>query len=572
MKTTSKRSSALLLSLSLSLVAVNAQVVAPFYAGAYTVRDVGSAPNVPGRYGGLAFKSGSTNSLLIGGDGNTHDAKIYQVTVVRGAGNHISGFTGSATFVAPAYGPDSGGIDGGLAYGPGGVLFYTTYDDNSLGQIKPGSSVVDKLTPLNPGALTTRPWSVGSLVFVPSGLPGAGRLKILDYSSVAGGGAWWDTTLTADGSGTFNLGAFSAPIQLVDVGCEGAFYVAAGNPRFTNHSVLICDYGSSSVVSYEVDGNGDPKPATKRLFLTELTSPEGGTVDPVTGDFVFSSFDGVHLYIVSGFTGGVAPPVVAITAPANGARMAAPASFEVVAAASQTNGSISQVQLYMNGVGEGSLTQPPYAWSFDGLPVGSYTFSAVAVGNGMSTTSAPVVITVTNPPSPLLSVAITEPANQAEVCDCSWIPISVEATVSSGSMPTVTVYNHGTNVLGTFTKPPYLLNLVTFGFATNVLSAVASDGLGHSITSALVTVRVVGLVKTNQLAVMDTGTNAVRLCFRGQVSSNYVFEYSTNLLPGATVWVPFRTNVAPANTSGELSIVDTNILPLPRRFYRTRRQ
>ncbi|MBI5386507.1 MAG: Ig-like domain-containing protein [Verrucomicrobia bacterium] len=566
------KSSLLILAALASLLAVPgerlaAQTVAPFYAGAYAIRDVGAAPDVPGRYGGLAFKAGTTNTLLIGGDGNTHDAKIYQVTVVRGTGGHITGFSGSATVVADAYGPDTGGIDGGLAVGPGNVLFYTTYDDNSVGQVKPGSTNVSKLIRLNPDNLSGLPGGVGSLVFVPAGMPGAGRLKILDYW----GGNWWDTTTIPDGAGTYNLGAFSAPI-LLNIGCEGAFYVPAGNPRFANHSVLICDYGSSAVVSYQVNNNGDPIPATKQVFISDLFAPEGGAADPVTGDFVFSSFDGVHLYVVSGFTGGLNPPVVTITAPEQNARFAAPASFDVVASAIQTNGSINQVQFFTNGVSAGIAAVSPYVVSLDSLPAGAYVLTAVATGNGLSSTSAPVVVVVTNPAVGVLSVALTAPADNTTVFDCCGTVIAAIAANSGGTVSAVEFFNHGTNLLATFSAPPYRLTLATFGLATNKLTAVASDGLGHSVTSAVVTVRVVGLVATNRLAIVSTSTNTVGLCFRGLVGSNYVFEVATNLLATNMLWAPFRTNVAPANTFGELSIPDTNVLAAPRRFYRAKRQ
>jgi hypothetical protein len=562
-----KRNRILLAALS-SLLAfpslpLRAQTVAPFYAGAYAINDVGAAPGVPGRYGGLTFKAGSTNTLLIGGDGNSAAAKIYQVTVVRGTGGHITGFTGSATFFANAYGPGSGGIDGGLAYGPGNVLFYTTYSDDAVCQVKPGSTDVSKMIQLNPDSSVELPWSVGSLVFVPAGMPGAGRLKVLDY----GGNAWWDTTIVSDGAGTYNLGAFAPPIAL-GILCEGAFYVPAGNPRFTNHSVLVCDYGNATVESYEVNANGDPLTATKQTFISGLNQPEGGTTDPVTGDFVFSSFDGLHLYVVSGFTGGLTPPVVAITAPTNTTHFIAPASFDFVATATQTNGAISRVEFLRNGVSVGSVTASPYSVWQDRLPAGLYTLTAVATGNGLSATSAPVVVTVVNP---VVSVAITAPTNDAEVCDCSGVAITATASSTAGTVAGVSFFNHGTNLLAVSSSPPYQFTLKTFGLGTNKLTAIAWDGQGNIATSAVVTLRVVGLPTTNRLAIVSTSPNSIGLCFRGWVGSNYVFEVATNLLTTGTLWRPFQTNVAPAGTAGALSLADTNTAAVSRRFYRARR-
>ena len=64
-----------------------------------------------------------------------------------------------------------GGIDGGFVYGPGNVLFYTSYEDNSIGQGKPGQTNVAKPADLNDFGVDN---SVGGLGIVPPSLPGAG--------------------------------------------------------------------------------------------------------------------------------------------------------------------------------------------------------------------------------------------------------------------------------------------------------------------------------------------------------------------------------------------------------------
>src|SRR5207237_8782795 len=107
------------------------------------------------------------------------------------------GFSGTATFYANANGT-TGGIDGGLAYGPGGVLFYTSYSDNRIGQIKPGSTGPDKL--IDAGTAGISP-SVGTLAFTPPGFAGAGQLRIASYNA----GVFYGTTITPDGTGTYNI-------------------------------------------------------------------------------------------------------------------------------------------------------------------------------------------------------------------------------------------------------------------------------------------------------------------------------------------------------------------------------
>lgn len=47
-----------------------AVTIAPDYAGAYTVFDLGSITGLPARYGGLTFKAGDPDTILIGGNAN----------------------------------------------------------------------------------------------------------------------------------------------------------------------------------------------------------------------------------------------------------------------------------------------------------------------------------------------------------------------------------------------------------------------------------------------------------------------------------------------------------------------
>jgi hypothetical protein len=61
----------------------------------------------------------------------------------RGAGGRVTGF-GAPTLLATATDPD-----GGLYFGPGGVLFCTSNARNGLGQIAPGSATTDRFIDLD---------------------------------------------------------------------------------------------------------------------------------------------------------------------------------------------------------------------------------------------------------------------------------------------------------------------------------------------------------------------------------------------------------------------------------------
>lgn len=271
-----------------------AQTVAPEFADAYTVVNIGTPAGVPANFGGLTIRADDPNTLYLGGAANGPLAMIYMVPLTRDAEGRIVGFgCGSAVagFSAPGL---TGGHDGGLEFGPGGVLFYTTFNDNCLGQIKPGSAGPDRLIQLSTLGVAT---STGSLRFVPPGFPGAGRLKIVSYSA----SLWYDTTVVPQRDGTYSLGPISAGIP-IGGGPEGVVYIAAGNPGFATNSVLVSQYAAGRVVAFEVNANGDPIPATERQFVTGLSGAEGATIDPITGDFLFSTFGGGNRVIaVRGF-------------------------------------------------------------------------------------------------------------------------------------------------------------------------------------------------------------------------------------------------------------------------------
>ena len=536
-----------------------AQTIDPYYAASYNICGLGSVPDLFGRYGGLTFKAGDANTLLIGAEADTDAGKIYSITVARGANGHITGFSGSAAYFADAAGlPGSGGgIDGGLIYAPGNVLMYASYSDNSIGQIKPGQSTVAKQTDLSTIGVEG---STGSLVIVPPGMPGAGRLKILSYKA----SKWYDTTLSPDGSGTYDFAPVSASVQLdLSMGLEGAFYVAAGNPKFPNPSVLVSDYENSRIVSYEVNGNGDPLPNTQRDFATNIGGVEGAAVDPLTGDFVFSTFTGQEVYVVGGF--GVAKPTVAITAPANNSTFSAPASFYIYADAAQTGGAISRVDFYMDALLVGTDTTAPYNTEAENVAAGTHRLTAVAFGNGLSTTSAVVNVIVTNGP---LSVAIRTPGDNTLTGECAEVLVSATAESGSGSVTNVAYYLNSTLWLASRTQPPYLL-VATLPAGTNYLTAVATDSLGASATSEVVRV-VFTPTPSNTMSANLLVSGELRLCFRGLVNTTYVFE-STSSLSHPT-WAPFATNTATAGQSGLISLLQVIRPPSAATFYRARRQ
>jgi hypothetical protein len=255
-----------------------AQSVLPPFNAAWTFFDLGATG--ANDYFGTAFVPGAPNTLLVGTYGS---GRIDALPLTRDVAGRIVGF-GALTAVTTL---GSGAPDGGLAFGPGNVLFFTEYPANRLGQLLPNSTTVNRTDDLTPLGV---PGSVGACTFVPAGLPGAGRFKIGSWS----GGTVHDVALTPDGNGTFapTVGA-GVPVAS---GPEGMVYALANAPLLGGQ-LLIAEWSTGELAAYQVDGIGNPLPATRQTVVNALSGPGGGAVDPLTGDIVFSDDRG-HLLLL----------------------------------------------------------------------------------------------------------------------------------------------------------------------------------------------------------------------------------------------------------------------------------
>jgi hypothetical protein len=275
------------------------QVVQPPFDSHYSVLQLGAIADVPGPYGGLIIKRDDPNTLLIGGAANNATGALYEVPLLRDANNRIIGFAGPGVRVA-----DAPFNDGGINYGPGGVLFLAGWPVNVLHQILPGSSVVSSVIDLTPLGVEA---SISSLNFVPPGFPGAGRMKTTSYS----GGEWNTFQLSPLTDGTFAVsGVTEVPASRLPGGPEGFAYVPPGSPEFNVPSMVLSEYQAGVVSAYELDGNGDPIVSTRRVFVTGVAGAEGACIDTLTGDYLFSSFGVNSVIVVQGFVPPT-PPCVA---------------------------------------------------------------------------------------------------------------------------------------------------------------------------------------------------------------------------------------------------------------------
>jgi hypothetical protein len=145
---------------------------------------------------------------------------------------------------------------------------------------------------------------------------------------------------------------------------------------------------------------------------------------------------------------------VAITAPANNATFTAPATVNLSAVASDTDGTISKVEFYRGAILIATVTTPTagaYSFSDTNVAAGTYNYTAKAYDNNSAVkTSAAVNVTVTGNAAP--SVTITAPANNTRFTPPATVNLSATATDTDGTISKVEFYR-GTTLIATVTTP-----------------------------------------------------------------------------------------------------------------------
>jgi hypothetical protein len=259
------------------------------FAADYTCVDLGTLPAVPAPWGGFAMPAKDPTTLHVTGNARTAQGRLYSVSVGRNVDCHLTGFAGGFADIAEA--PYN---EAGVAYGPGGVLFLAQAVVNRLGELAPGSTTTSKL--IDMGALGVAATMCG-IVFVPTGFPGAGRLKLTNWPSP---GHWYDAAYAKDAMGTYDITSVTPAVSLPN-GVAGFVFIAGGNADFAKDTVLVSEYDTGTVVAYDLTATGDPDPTTRKVFLSGLTGAQGGVLDPVSGDFLFSTYSTARIIAVRGF-------------------------------------------------------------------------------------------------------------------------------------------------------------------------------------------------------------------------------------------------------------------------------
>jgi glucose/arabinose dehydrogenase len=247
----------------------------------------------------------------------------------------------------------------------------------------------------------------------------------------------------------------------------------------------LADYASLSYTSWENAAGGNPV----------FTLPGQQLVLHLISDDIYLSveFSSLGGHGAGGFSynrstpaAANVPPTVGITSPTNGATFTSPANVTITASASDADGSVTNVSFFDGGTLLGGTNNAPFALAVI-LTTGSHTLTAVAKDNlGLATTSSVVNISV-NAANVPPSVTITNPVDNATFGNTASVTVQISASDADGSVTNVRLFN-GAVLLRTFTTGPYSFSGTSiagsFALGTNTVTALATDNLGLTTTSA----------------------------------------------------------------------------------------
>jgi hypothetical protein len=334
----------------------------------------------------------------------------------------------------------------------------------------------------------------------------------------------------------FSTFTLSALLNGVEVGSSFVFEAATGTASFTPSTPL--PEGANTLTAKATDSFGHESATVSVTFTIDTIAPEFGPVQPPTGSsfespaitisgsvndseatvslgaqsqgFVFNfpvtlvrglndftliardpAGNSATLALQYTFEPPNIPPTVNITFPPNGHNVEAPATFEVRADASDSDGQVVRVEFSNNATIFFTDTAFPWAATLSNLGAGSYTLTARAVDNrNGATTSDPVNVTV-GPPNALPEIQLLSPMPNTPFSAPASVPVVARASDSDGTIARVEFFRNGVLAATVLTgTPDYAATLTNVPAGSHSITARATDNRGGTRTTVPVTINV----------------------------------------------------------------------------------
>ncbi len=284
------------------------------------------------------------------------------------------------------------------------------------------------------------------------------------------------------------------------------------------------------------------------------------------------------------------PPGVAIVNPENNAILQV-SNVTINATASDTDGTVTQVQFFQGATSLGVDTAAPYGVAWNGVAPGTYTLTAVATDSqGLRGTSAPVMITVVAPLPSLIPFGATwryldDGSDQGTVWtgtlfpDLTWsngvaelgYGDNDEATlvrrVGPGGTTNITFYfRHSFTVANPGAIGSLVARVVRddgiilYLNGTEILRDNLTNNVINFLTTAAVAVEDEPLVVTNiNPALLTSGLNVIAAEVHQQGIGSSDVSFDLQLIPNAGTFPPVVNITSPSNGTVFLTPADITV-------------
>lgn len=209
-----------------------------------------------------------------------------------------------------------------------------------------------------------------------------------------------------------------------------------------------------------------------------------------SSDATWAYEPGEGLYWKDAWTGLGAcstPPQVTITAPTDGQVVLAGSNNEITANASDSDGTVTQVEFFANNARLGVVTQAPYSVTWNATLIGANQLKAVATDNDNNTSESVVNVNVSDKD---LVISLTSPSAGQTVGLGKNLALSADATSLTSGIKQVDFMVNGA-VVATDTTVPYSANWTPAAIGRFTVSAQAVDLAGSTALSDAAAVTVV---------------------------------------------------------------------------------
>jgi PKD repeat protein len=260
------------------------------------------------------------------------------------------------------------------------------------------------------------------------------------------------------------------------------------------------EQGYVSAVEFFVDGVsvGSDNSAPFEVVYNATVGSHIITATAVDGDCLTADSQTINVTVSSN-----SAPSVTLDAPT----IAVEGSpITLSSSASDSDGAITQVEFFVNGVSVGADASAPYSVVWTAALGTDQAITAVATDDsGLSTTSNVVLITVNANIAP--TVSITFPFSTSDFTAPEMVALTAEAFDSDGTIFSVEFFVNGLSV-GTANTAPFIVNWMSVAGPAEIV-AVATDSNGAQTTSVSVNLEV--LDPTTEAYAVESITQACNI-------------------------------------------------------------